>query len=116
MVLAPILIAAYTAAATHAAPPVPTRVATALASRLGSGESAIASGGTACGPLPAAQGLGLMAVSPAVRKEVVAAAQVGVRWPVSSKPSEQIAFDEPLFEPAAQVPGAVQVWPSVYTP
>ena len=103
----------YTPAAVHAAPPVPCRVATAMGSRFGSGGRFADRGATGWGPVPAAQGFGLTILSPADRKEVAAAAQAGAVWPLSSKPSEQMALAEPLFRPARQTPGAVHICPSV---
>ena len=95
--------------------PAGKSVAVALGSRFGSGGSVVTKAATGWGAVPAAHGLGLIVLSPADRYDVAAAPQAGAVWPLSSKPSAQIALDEPLFEPATQVPGAVQTWLSVYT-
>src|SRR2546422_6200206 len=89
----------------------------AEASVFGSGGSAIDTGATGWGATPAAHGLGLMTASPADRNALVPMVpHVGVRCPVSSYPSAQIAFVDPALRPAAQLPPPpTQLWASVYT-
>src|ERR1035437_8546632 len=92
------------APAVHAAPPVPCSVPKAAGSRFGSGGREVVPGFAACGPVAAAQGLGLIGLPPTDRNEVATAPHVGAAWPVSSYPSEQMALDEPTFELGTHVP------------
>jgi len=87
----------------HGTPP--GSVAVIAGSALGSGGRFVDSEATGSRPVPAAQGLALMAASPAARNALAPLApHVVAVWPDSSKPSAHIALLEPELPPAEQEP------------